>query len=108
MLCIALLAALAAGAQQQFSRADTLRGSITPQRAWWDVTSYDLHVQVNPADSTFSGFNTITYKVLQPDSLMQIDLQVPMTIDSVIQDKMPLTFTRDGNAWFIKLAAVQP
>ena len=108
MLCIALLAALAAGAQQQFSRADTLRGSITPQRAWWDVTGYNLHVRVNPGDSTFSGFNTITYKVLQPDSLMQIDLQVPMTIDSVIQDKMPLTFTRDGNAWFIKLAAGQP
>ena len=103
MLCIALLATFTAGAQQQFSRADTLRGSITPQRAWWDVTSYNLHVQVNPDDSTFSGFNTITYKVLKPDSLMQIDLQAPMTIDSVVQDKMPLTFTRDGNAWFIKM-----
>src|SRR4051794_39356767 len=94
MLCMALLATLTAGAQQ-FSRADTLRGSITPQRAWWDVTSYDLHVQVNPDDSTFSGFNTITYEVLKTDSVMQIDLQVPMVIDSVVQDKKPLTFTRD-------------
>lgn len=106
MLCMALLATLTAGAQQ-FSRADTLRGSITPQRAWWDVTNYDLHVQVNPDDSTFSGFNTITYKVLKTDSVMQIDLQVPMVIDSVVQDKKSLTVTRDGNAWFIKMKAPQ-
>ncbi|MDR6567743.1 M1 family metallopeptidase [Chitinophaga ginsengisegetis] len=104
MLCMALLATLTAGAQQ-FSRADTLRGSITPQRAWWDVTSYDLHVQVNPDDSTFSGFNTITYQVLKTDSVMQIDLQVPMVIDSVVQDKKSLTVTRDGNAWFIKMVS---
>jgi len=107
MLCIALMATLTAGAQHQFSRADTLRGSITPQRAWWDVTNYDLHVQVNPDDSTFSGFNTITYKVLKPDSLLQIDLQTPMIIDSVIQDKKSLSFTRDSNAWFIKIKSPQ-
>ncbi|SKD08703.1 Peptidase family M1 [Chitinophaga ginsengisegetis] len=106
MLCMALLATLTAGAQQ-FSRADTLRGSITPQRAWWDVTSYDLHVQVNPDDSTFSGFNTITYQVLKTDSVMQIDLQVPMVIDSVVQDKKSLTVIRDGNAWFIKMVSLQ-
>lgn len=106
MLCMALMATLTAGAQQ-FSRADTLRGTITPQRAWWDVTNYDLHVQVNPDDSTFSGFNTITYKVLKPDSVMQIDLQVPMVIDSVVQDKKSLPVTRDGNAWFIRIAAPQ-
>lgn len=106
MLCMGLMASLTAGAQH-FSRADTLRGSITPQRAWWDVTTYDLHVKVNPEDSTFSGFNTITYKVLQPDSVLQIDLQIPMVIDSVIQDKKALEFTRDGNAWFIRLKSPQ-
>jgi len=106
MLCMALMATLTAGAQQ-FSRADTLRGSITPERAWWDVTNYDLHVQVDLDDSTFTGFNTITYKVLKTDSVMQIDLQVPMVIDSVVQDKKSLSFTRDGNAWFIKTVAPQ-
>jgi aminopeptidase N len=107
MLCMALMATLTTAAQQHFSRADTLRGSITPPRAWWDVTSYDLHVQVNTDDSTFQGFNTITYKVLKPDSLMQIDLQFPMVIDSVIQDKKSLSFTRDSNAWFIKIISPQ-
>ncbi|WP_143306820.1 M1 family metallopeptidase [Chitinophaga vietnamensis] len=107
MLCAALLATFTAGAQQRFTRADTLRGSITPQRAWWDVKSYDLHVAVNLDDSTFTGFNTITYDILKTDSTMQIDLQEPLVIDSVIQDKTALAFTRDGNAWFVKMQSPQ-
>lgn len=109
MLFMALITALSAGAQHQthFTRADTLRGSITPQRAWWDVTSYDLHVQVHPKDSTLSGYNTITYQVIKPDSVMQIDLQVPLEIDSVVQDKTALEFKRDGNAFFISMKAPQ-
>ncbi|RFS19212.1 M1 family peptidase [Chitinophaga silvatica] len=107
VLCLALLLSTSVIGQQNFSRADTLRGTITPQRSWWDVTKYDLHVTVNPEDSTFSGFNTITYKVLKQDSVLQIDLQYPMQIDSVIQDKKSLTWTRDSNAWFINLVAPQ-
>lgn len=108
MLCIVLLATLASSAQEHFTRADSLRGNINaPQRVWWDVIHYDLHVTVNTDDSTFSGFNTITYKVLKPDTLLQIDLQTPMVIDSVIQDKKSLPVTRDGNAWFIRLSSPQ-
>jgi len=108
MLFVALLSAFSAGAQQyHFTRADTLRGSVTPQRAWWDVVVYDLHVQVSPEDSSFSGFNTITYKVLKPDTVMQIDLQMPMEIDSVVQDKIALSFERQGNAFFVRVKALQ-
>ncbi|MFB6458043.1 M1 family metallopeptidase [Chitinophaga sp. Hz27] len=107
LLCLALLTSSAAFAQKQYTHADTLRGSITPQRAWWNVEYYDLHVTVDPQDSTFTGFNTITYNVLKVDSTMQIDLQEPMIIDSVLQDKHSLTFTQDGNAWFIKLKKPQ-
>ena len=39
------------------THADTLRGSITPERAWWDVAFYDLRVRVNPVDSTIRGVN---------------------------------------------------
>lgn len=99
--------------QPHFTRADTLRGSITPARAWWDVVAYDLHVKVELEDSSFTGYNTITYQVLTPDSVMQIDLQEPMEIDSVILDidslkittQSKLTFTRDSigcNAFFIR------
>ncbi|WP_264564164.1 M1 family metallopeptidase [Flavobacterium sp. N3904] len=90
-----------------FTRQDSLRGSITKERVWWDVKHYNLDVKVNPADSTITGSNTIQYKVLQPYNVMQIDLQNPMEITKVTQDGVALQYKRDGNVFFITLASTQ-
>jgi aminopeptidase N len=111
LLLLALVAAPLAGAAAQedtlFTHADTLRGSIGPARAWWDVAFYDLHVAIQPADSSIRGWNGITYRVLEPapDREMQIDLQVPLEVDSMVQDHRRLTYRRDGNAFFASLRA---
>jgi aminopeptidase N len=99
----------AAAAQDapRFTRADTLRGSITPQRAWWDVTFYDLHVRVNPADSSIAGRNGITYRVLRPAGEMQIDLQEPLRVDSMVQDGRRLAYRREGSAFFVTIPTPQ-
>jgi aminopeptidase N len=104
-----LLAPGAAHAQrpERFTHADTLRGSITPERAWWDATFYDLHVKVSPADSSIRGYNGITYRVLGPAREMQIDLQLPLEVDSMVQDGHSLQYRRDGNAFFARLLAPQ-
>jgi aminopeptidase N len=93
----------------RYTRADTLRGSNGPGRAWWDIQFYDVHVRVNPADSSIMGRNGITYRVLEaPGSVgMQIDLQPPLEIDSIIQDRRKLRYRRDGNAFFVTLPARQ-
>jgi len=86
-----------------FTHQDTLRGSITPERAWWDLTYYHLDISVNPSDSTLSGSNTIYYKVLKSHHIMQIDLQSPMQVFKVVQQNKELEFTREGNVYYIKL-----
>ena len=68
------------GEKSNFTRQDTLRGSITPERIWWDLTYYHLEVNVNPDKKYISGKNTIKYKVLSANKTMQIDLQAPLTI----------------------------
>jgi aminopeptidase N len=93
--------------QERFTHADTLRGSNGPGRAWWDATFYDLHVEVSPADSSIRGHNGITYRVLSPAKEMQIDLQVPMEVDSMVQDGRRVRYRRDGNAFFARLVAPQ-
>src|SRR5215831_20574892 len=75
-----------------FTHADTLRGSNGPGRAWWDATFYDLHVAVSPPDSSIRGWNAITYRVLKPTTEMQIDLQMPLEVDSMIQGGKRLTY----------------
>ena len=47
ILLILLLSSLIS-VSQNFTRQDTLRGSITPQRAWWDLTYYHLDILVDP------------------------------------------------------------
>jgi aminopeptidase N len=65
------------------THADTLRGTYGTTRDWWDVLKYDLYVKFNIEDSTISGRNTIQFKVLKKGSVMQIDLQEPMILDSL-------------------------
>jgi aminopeptidase N len=111
VLAVLVAAAAPAGVAAQqaaFTHADTLRGSITPERAWWDVVFYDLHVRLDPADSTIRGWNGVTYRVTGPSRAKQIDLQVPLEIDSVLQDGRRLTYRRDGNAFFVSVGSRQP
>ena len=107
-LSLVVLSAGAAAAQRTtFTHADTLRGTNGPGRSWWDATFYDLHVAVNPADSSIRGYNGITYRVIAPANEMQIDLQVPMEADSIIEDGHALTSRRDGNALFVTMPSPQ-
>jgi aminopeptidase N len=106
---------------QDFTHADTLRGSNGPGRSWWNATKYNLHVTFNLSDSSISGYNIISYKELMkkhPD-FFQIDLQEPMMIDSIFLEtgspkfpfnKTKLSFTPEGNAWFVYLknSALRP
>jgi len=90
-----------------FTHADTLRGALGPARDWWDVTFYDLHVTVSPADSSISGRNGITYRAMKPGRELQIDLQPPMVVDSMMLEGRSLRWRRDGSAFFVALPSEQ-
>ncbi|MEZ4857956.1 MAG: M1 family metallopeptidase [Flavobacteriaceae bacterium] len=104
-LIIILLFSISSSAQ--FSKQDTLRGSITPERAWWDLQHYTLSVEVFPEEKSIKGVNSISYTVLEPNNSMQIDLQQPMKINKITQNGKELPFTSDGNAHFIHLKEKQ-
>jgi aminopeptidase N len=92
---------------QKFTKQDSLRGSITKERVWWDLKKYHLDIKVNPADSTIVGSNTIDYQVVDKYNIMQIDLQEPMQITKIVQDGINLKFQREGNVYYVYLAANQ-
>ncbi|WP_295123758.1 M1 family metallopeptidase [uncultured Chitinophaga sp.] len=108
LIMVGLVAMLSVyGQTQKFTRQDTLRGTLNAERNWWDVTHYDLNVQVNPSDSSISGKNTIHYRVLKANTILQIDLQEPMVIDSIVQLGKSLSYTREGNAFHVNIRALQ-
>jgi len=88
----------------KFTRADTLRGSITAERVWWNVLHYAITVKPDFITKTISGSNEIKYQVTSDSmtAFMQIDLQEPLIIDSILfNDAQKLSFTKDGNAWHV-------
>ena len=89
--------------EYEFTKQDTLRGSITPERAWWDLTYYHLDIAVDLDNKFIKGSNTIEYKVLEPNKKLQVDLQLPLRITKVEQNGKELTFSSEGSAHFINL-----
>jgi aminopeptidase N len=97
--------------QQKFSHLDTLFGSNTPQRSWWDVQRYDVSVTPDYDTKTIAGKTTITYTVTadQHNEYLQFDLQNPLQVDSIYYNGnvyinypgKPMYNT--GGHWFIPL-----
>lgn len=81
--------------------ADRLRGSITPEREWWDVQHYDLSVAFDIEKKRVTGSNTITFTAVTPAKRMQIDLQPPLEITRVTHADQELRYERDGNVYWV-------
>ena len=93
--------------KNNFTQQDTLRGSITPERAWWNLNYYHLDIEIKPDEKYISGSNTIRYEVLNKKDVLQIDLQAPLKIEKVTQDGKKLQVVSNGNAHFVHLKKKQ-
>ena len=110
LLALAMFCPILAAQQQQQEktaasefdeRQARLRGSITPEREWWDLQHYHLSVEFLPATQEIRGSNQVAFKVLKPSKRMQIDLQPPLEITQVKHGDADLEFVRDGNVYWI-------
>ncbi|SIN77735.1 M1 family metallopeptidase [Algoriphagus halophilus] len=88
---------------QEFTHQDTLRGSNTKDRAWWNLEQYHLDIKVDPESKTIKGSNTVTYQVISESKKLQIELQEPMILSRAIQNGDELEFEKDGYSYLITL-----
>ena len=86
-----------------YTHADTLRGSNGRGRNWWDVLHYRLDVAVDVENKSISGNVSMQFTVTEtPADSMQIDLQQPMLLDSVMLGGNMLETVNEGNVWWVK------
>ncbi|MDA7978653.1 MAG: M1 family metallopeptidase [Pirellulales bacterium] len=93
------------GGQQQVSpaaRAEVLRGAYDRSRANNDLLYYYLNVRIDPERKHISGKNTIRFKMLEADNLIQIDLHEALGVEKILFREKPLEYTREMNAVFIR------
>jgi aminopeptidase N len=89
---------------KQLTKADTLRGSITEFRKGWDVLKYNLNIKVDINNKSIAGSNEIIYRETAPVRRMQIDLQKPLEVDSIINEQgTKLPFENEGNVWLVRM-----
>ncbi|HEY0722423.1 MAG TPA: hypothetical protein VGD41_00200, partial [Pyrinomonadaceae bacterium] len=86
---------------EPISRQEMLRGSVTPEREWWDVMHYHLNVEFLPETRRLKGSNEIIFKTLKPGNKMQIDLQPPLAITKINHGDAQLKFEREGNVYWV-------
>lgn len=89
--------------KEEFTRADTLRGSLNENRTWWDVLHYSIAVSPDFDKRTIKGKVDMLFKVLRPGKRMQIDLQEPMLLTKAYLGDTRLNYTRDGNVYYLDI-----
>lgn len=89
---------------QNFTKTDTLRGSDTEFRNFWNVKKYDLSVEPDFDKKSISGSNKISFEITKDivNPIFQIDFHQPMNIIA-LKTSFPKTGTykRDGDFVFI-------
>jgi aminopeptidase N len=95
--------------QKAYTKSDTLRGTLTPERRWWNVTRYDIAIQPNYLQKTLQGSNNIGFTVTENSAgkKMQIDLKDPLAIDSVLFAGKKITFVKIHSVWHLHMPALK-
>lgn len=91
-----------------FTREDSLRGYLNEFRSCYDVTHYDLKVEVELNHKAIAGENVITAVSLRSFDRIQLDLFRNMQLDSIIYRGEPLDFIREGDAFFVQFPEKVP
>lgn len=87
--------------KKTFTRADTLRGMLTPFRTCYDINYYHLDVKVDIDQKFISGNNEFRFTATQDFKQLQFDLFANLKVEKVVFHGKELQFKREANAVFL-------
>lgn len=104
-LCLFILGSflqVAAQKNSSFSKADSLRGNLTPLRTCYDINYYHLALKMDIENKAISGSNEFQFTATENFSRLQFDLFENLSIDKVEYQGKEIPFEREFNAVFIR------
>lgn len=86
-----------------FTKQDTLKGSNTSFRNFWDVKKYELSVEPDFDSKSIKGSNRISFEIIKDvtNPVFQIDLLQPMKADKIEASFAIASYKQDGDFIFI-------
>lgn len=94
--------------KKAFTRADTLRGSLRPERTCYDVQFYELRVKVDTIHQSITGSSEIFFKAVTDITTMQVDLRDSMEIDDITYKGKRIYYSREYDAVFLAFPKAIP
>lgn len=94
-------AQLLVGDQPVFSRADSLRGTLTPLRTCYDIQYYHLDVQVDIEDQSVAGSNLFRFTANEDFNKLQFELFENLSVDKIEYHGAAVSFSREFNSVFV-------
>lgn len=92
--------------KKEYSRADTLRGMLTPLRTCYDINYYHLDVKIDIEKQSVSGSNEFKFTATQDFTKLQFDLFANLKIDKIIYKGAEVPYTREFGAVFLTFPTV--
>lgn len=105
LILLLILTLCSAANAQNFTLADTLRGTLSSLRSSFDVHYYELDIAIDLEQRSISGVNAIYFNVLSPFDSLQLDLFENLVIDSIVYQGRVLQFSRLHQALFVRFSA---
>jgi aminopeptidase N len=107
-LCTALILLLIApfiGQAQSFSRQDSLRGGLRPERVVYDIHHVLLDLEIDPKTRSLQGFCQLSFNRDSTLSVnrLQLDLALQFYIEKIESGVESLAYTREGNVLWVSL-----
>src|SRR5690606_30771093 len=90
---------------ESFSRADSLRGMLTPLRTVYDIQYYHLDVKVDIDGRSISGSNLFRFRATDDFKRLQFDLFDNLKVEKVLYRDKEVPFEREFNAVFVDFPA---
>jgi len=91
----------------EFDSADTLRGKLNPQRTCYDVTFYDLFINLNPSEKFIEGKNTIYFEATEDFTFLQVDLFEEMEVKEILYEGQAIPFVRKHQALIVEFPEIR-
>jgi len=87
--------------KQDFSRADSLRGQLTPLRTCYDINYYHLKVKIDIDKKFINGSNEFVFTAAESFSQLQFDLFSNFEISKIVYNGQNLPYKKEFNAVFV-------
>jgi len=101
LACLLSNTSFSQGPKPLFSRADTLRGTLSEFRSSYDISYYHLNIKLDIENKFISGSNLFKFKAVNNINRLQFDLFDNLKVERVVYQGKELPFNREFNAVFI-------